>query len=154
MKYGGAKKCSSRVTNKVVKFMDKAQSKRAKAYMNSGIPKNPFTVLDNFPVSLFVSVSQACGIKMGEIDSSSGEIIDAMHAHEKALAILTEVRERKERELQLEKEKTQQVVVLEGDKVNLDKEIDEEGETSSEESVERAGRHPRVTVRKRRQGRG
>jgi hypothetical protein len=41
------------------------------------------------------------------------------------------------------------MIVIEGDR-----EIDEEGETSSEESLERAGRHSRVPVRKRRQGCG
>jgi hypothetical protein len=65
MKYVGAGKCSSMVIDKVVKVMDKTQAKRAKAYMSSGIPKNPFTIPDNFPASHFVSVAQTCGIKMG-----------------------------------------------------------------------------------------
>jgi hypothetical protein len=109
MKYVGAGKCSSMVTDKVVKVMDKTQAKRAKAYMSSGIPKNPFTIPDNFPASHFVSVAQTCGIKMGETDSSGVEIIDTINTHEKAQAILTEARVRKERELQLEKEKTHQM---------------------------------------------
>jgi hypothetical protein len=79
---------------------------KAKAHVNPGIPKNPFTVLDNFPASHFVGVAQACGIKLGGSDSSGVEIIDTMLAHEKAQAILTKARGRKERKLQLEKEKT------------------------------------------------
>jgi hypothetical protein len=35
------------------------------------------------------------------------------------------------------------MIVIEGDRVNLDKGIDEEGETSSLEFLERAGRHTR-----------
>jgi hypothetical protein len=51
------------------------------------------------------------------------------------------------------KKKTQQLIVIEGDSVNLGKGIDEEGETSSEESCEREERHPRVAVRNKRKGR-
>jgi hypothetical protein len=40
------------------------------------------------------------------------------------------------------------LVVVEGDSVNVVKETDKEGGTSSEESVERAERHPRLVVRK------
>jgi hypothetical protein len=39
------------------------------------------------------------------------------------------------------------MIVLEGDRANVDQEIDEGGKTSSEESLERAGRHPRVCAK-------
>jgi hypothetical protein len=43
-------------------------------------------------------------------------------------------------------------MVIEEGRENLRIETDEEGDTSSEEVLERAGRHLRVPVRKRRQG--
>jgi hypothetical protein len=142
--YAGAEKCSSSVTDKNVTIMEKVQSKEAKAYLDTCITKNPFTILDNFPASHFVNVAQSCGIKLGECGTSGVEIINKMEAQ----AMLTEARVRKEREMQLEKEKQHQMIVLVGDEVNLDKERDEEGETSPKESLER------VPMRKRRQGKG
>jgi hypothetical protein len=68
--------------------------------------------------------------------------------------MLNEVRIRREKELQMEKEKNKQLVTIEGDTVvdALEGETDEIVGTSSEGSIEKAPKLKRVIVRKRRQG--
>jgi hypothetical protein len=68
--------------------------------------------------------------------------------------MLNVVRIRREKELQMEKEKNKQLVTIEGDTVvdALEGETDEIVGTSSEGSIEKAPKLKRVIVRKRRQG--
>jgi hypothetical protein len=150
-KFVMVKKQSSRVTDKGAKVIDKAQARKAKTN-DLDKSSNPFSVFNNYQPAHFVSVAQSCGIEMGNVKTSALEIISTMEAQEKAQAMMNEVRIRRERELQLEKEKNNQLVVIEGDiaKDVREGENEESVDTSSEGSIENAPKLKRVIVRKRR----
>jgi hypothetical protein len=152
-KFVMVKKQSSRVTDKGAKVIDKAQARKAKTD-DLDKSSNPFFVFNNYQPAHFVSVAQSCGIEMGNVKTSALKIISTMEAQEKAQAMLNETRIRRERELQLEKEKNNQLVVIEGDiaKDVREGENEESVDTSSEGSIENAPKLKRVTMRKRRQG--
>jgi hypothetical protein len=154
-KYMEVEKQSSRVIDRGAKIMDKSQARKTKEN-EPGMSKNPSSILSNFHSSHFVNVAQSCGIKMGNDEASLIEVIKTLEAQEQAHAMLNDARIRRERELQLEKEKKQQLVNIEGDTgvPNEECENDEIDETSSEESSEGVPKQPRVVVHKRRHGRG
>jgi hypothetical protein len=79
-------------------------------------------------------------------------VIATLEAYEKAQAMLTEARVRKEREAQMATEKEKWVSFRVGNEEGVDKEGVNDQMTSSEEDLEVVSRQLRKTVRKRREG--
>jgi hypothetical protein len=75
-----------------------------------------------------------------------------MKAQEKAQAMLSDDKVRKEREAHERADKEKQVVIREGAEVEMDKEVESEYGTSFEDDLERKARKPRKIVRKRKGG--
>jgi hypothetical protein len=148
-------KQSSRVANRDAKIMDKAQARKTKEN-EPGISKKSSSILRNFHFDHIVSVAQSCGIILGKDESSVLEVIKTLEAQEQAQAMLNDASIRRERELQLEKEKQQQLVNIEGYRPlvasDVECENDNRDKSSSDESLEGAPKQPRVAVCKRRQG--
>jgi hypothetical protein len=94
---------SSRVTEKETKIIDKAQARKSKTN-DPGNDSNPFSVFNKFQSSHFVHVALYCGIELGNGDTSMVEIINTMEAQ----AMLNEARIRREREIQMERDKSKQ----------------------------------------------
>jgi hypothetical protein len=138
---------------KGAKIIDKAQARKAKTN-DQGKTTNPFSVFNNFQPTHFVNVAQSYGIYMGDSETAALDILSTMEAQEKAQAMLNEARIRKERELQIEKEKNKQLVAIERDAAEdvREGESKESVDIYLEESMEDAPKIKRVAVRKRRQG--
>jgi hypothetical protein len=139
-------KQSSRVADKDFRIQVKAGARKNKAN-ELGNDANPFSIFNKFQSSHFVHVAQSYGIELDNDDISMVEVISTMEAQEKAHAMLNEARIRKEREIQVGRDENKQLMIIEGGN-------DEVVESSSEGSIERVPRSKRVTVRRRRQGRG
>jgi hypothetical protein len=91
-------KTSARVIDKNTKILEKAQVRKESTNKGEGTSKLSFSAFESFTPQHFVNVATSCGIKLSTKDDDGLEVMNTMVAQERAQAVLTEARLRKERE--------------------------------------------------------
>jgi hypothetical protein len=74
-----ADKASSRMIDKNVKILDKAQARKELSYKDEGINKNSFSIFNSFSPIHFANVV-SCGIELGKEGNSELEVIETLVA--------------------------------------------------------------------------
>jgi hypothetical protein len=87
--------------------MVKARDKKGKEFQDSGMTSS-FSILNSFEPLHFDELSAACGVWIGD-----NEMISTLVAQEKAQAMLTEARVRKEKEKCENMDKEKQLIIRE-----------------------------------------
>jgi hypothetical protein len=90
-------KTSARVIDKNTKILEKAQVRKESTNKGEGTSKLSFSAFESFTPQ-HVNVATSCGIKLSTKDDDGLEVMNTVVAQERAQAMLTEARLRKERE--------------------------------------------------------
>jgi hypothetical protein len=97
-KYVIAEKASTKVSDKNVRILDKAQALKAKPFHELGINHNPFSILSSYNSEHFISVAHSCGLVLVDDNVAELKVLSTMKAEERAMATLSETKARIERE--------------------------------------------------------
>jgi hypothetical protein len=109
-----AEKSSARIVDKSTKVMGKAQVRKDKAFHDLGNNKPTYPIFNSLDPLHLAKVAKTCGVVLGDKVANVLEVINTLETQERAHAVLTEARVRKEIELQREKEKNKKVISKQG----------------------------------------
>jgi hypothetical protein len=138
---------SVRVESKNMKILEKATAKKEQDFQKAGLSSSSYTVFNSFDPLHFVNIASTSGIILDNDISSEREAVNVMLAKEKADAMLTEARKRKEEEIRREKKKSLQITKIEGEGTDCDVNNREEKSSSDERgecSSQKIGRQKRA----------
>jgi hypothetical protein len=75
-----AEKTSSRMTDKNVKILEKAQARKEMNYKDESSTETPFSVFNSFSPVHFANVASTCGIVLGKEGKIELEVIETLVA--------------------------------------------------------------------------
>jgi hypothetical protein len=106
VKYVTTSRNNSRVVEKNSMVMGKEKRRKLKAFHDAGMnTSNSYSAFNSFDPQHFVRLATASRILLGIDNTSETEIIETLQSQERAHAMLTKARVRKEKESQTEKDK-------------------------------------------------